>query len=99
MFHGLDPASHMGRPQRSLDAFVCVVRSPLQNPDVSAGFSSRSISKMLEGADVEADDANSPARNTQFELYVAAVLGSAPIRKRIAAEDMPPRHRATPVRR
>lgn len=48
----------------------------------------RKLEEMLSGADVVGADRNPLARNTQFELYVAAYLTMGDVRVRIAEPDL-----------
>jgi len=65
-----------------LESFI-IVHTIYDRPRQTAWYNDEMLSRLLRGASTEKDDKNPHARNTQFELLVAAslVLGGADIRQ------------------
>ena len=64
-----------------LESFI-IVHTIYDRPRQTAWYNDEMLSRLLRGASTEKDDKNPHARNTQFELLVAAslILGGADIR-------------------
>lgn len=60
--------------QRSIEEMLIIARASGGRSGAIGNLRRQKLELMLSGAELEEDDRNTLARNTQFELYVAAIL-------------------------